>query len=507
MCPGKHRNLILSLVFLTISIQLTLAQNRPIIAIIPIRSLGGIADIEANTLTDLLETGLVKSEMFQVVEKSELSEVLAAQEYTLKEYTDENFAIEVGKLITAEQIVLGRVSKIGTKYFLTAKIIDVATGKTLKADKIEAETIELLATQTEILGLRLAGFSPSQTNVLEHVQKYGELLITTEPDNAEIYVNGLFKGKSPLLVERIPWGNIHIKAKAENMYGFKEIMLMQADLLKLKITLNQRLGRLFIRSGEQGLLVILDDEILGFIGEGLFPDLPEGDHNLVLSGNGLYSQSKITIRPEETTIVDAELLEVGSLHYDIPDGASGLITGEGFEKKIQAMGVFDNVPVGSYRFLVEHPDFHVFEKSINVFRGRITKISPVLVPTREYQHKLDQQELEKKISELLLRRNNLEADFLEAQIKHKKVVTAGLVFFGIGGTFALGTGTLFILNLTAPDEDRRQLYRRLGISCSIAAALNTIIGTIFVLEKPDLETLQEDIKDVETRIEALRKKR
>ena len=117
------------------------------------------------------------------------------------------------------------------------------------------------------------------------------------------------------------------------------------------------------------------------------------------------------------------------------------------------------------------------------------------------------QESEKNISELLLPRNTPEAYFLEAQIKHKKVGTAGLVFFGIGGTFALGTGTLFILNLTAPDEDGRQLYRRLGISCSIVAALNAIIGTIFVLEKPDLETLQEDIRDVETRIEALRKKR
>ena len=70
----KHT--LLTFIFLMLN-NLISAQNQPVLAVIPLRSLGGINREDANTVTSLLETGLVKSAMFQVVENRSIADVLA----------------------------------------------------------------------------------------------------------------------------------------------------------------------------------------------------------------------------------------------------------------------------------------------------------------------------------------------------------------------------------------------------------------------------------------------
>ena len=297
------------------------------LAVIPLRTLDGISEAEANMLTTILETGLVKSDHFQIVEKKQIDAVLAAQEQSLEPYIDETFAIKIGKLISAEQIVLGTVSRIGIKYFIAAKIIDITTGKTLKAEKVQADSIETLAVQAETLGHRLAGLTAVfQNGEIESRSIFGELLVTTIPNNTEVLVNGAFKGHSPVLVERVPLGHVRIEARKEGLYGSRELELTKGDLLKVKIALNQRLGRLFIKTENRNLLVILDNNFLDFLGDGLFSDIPEGNHSLILSGKGVFVEEKIVIAPDKTTTVEPKLISVGTLRYIIPEGTTAVIS-------------------------------------------------------------------------------------------------------------------------------------------------------------------------------------
>ncbi len=134
-------------------------QEKPTIAVIPLASVEGITGPEANALTTLLETVLVQSGRFKVIEKSEIAEVLKAQEYTLEGFTEESFAIKVGKLLTAKMIVLGSILRIGSQYFLSAKIVDVGSGETRKAEVVKADSLGSLADQIKLLGNRLAGLN------------------------------------------------------------------------------------------------------------------------------------------------------------------------------------------------------------------------------------------------------------------------------------------------------------------------------------------------------------
>ena len=119
-----------------------------------------ISKSDAEVLTGLFETDLVKTENFNVIEQTQLRQILEAQEYAASDCTDEECAIEFGKLLAAEQIVLGTVSAIGGKFVLNTKIIDVATGKNIKADK---ETTDTLAQMTE--AVELLAFSQYLTGI------------------------------------------------------------------------------------------------------------------------------------------------------------------------------------------------------------------------------------------------------------------------------------------------------------------------------------------------------
>ena len=351
----RSPSILLIALFLSVR-SLLPAQNLPLLAVIPLRSLGGVSPEQANTVTSLLETSLVKSTMFQVVEKSEIAEVLAAQEHSAEEFMDETFAIRIGKLVSAGQIVLGTLSRLGNRYFITAKIIDVATGRTLKAENDESDSIESIARQAEALGYRLAGLQLEKGGRKPDI-RFAELLITTEPDNAEVLLNGLPRGTSPLLVERVPLGPLRIAARKEGMYGDRELVLQREDLLKVKIVLNQRLGRLFVRASERDVFVKLDDEEWGFLGDGVISDIPEGEHTLELTGKGLYGRAQFRIAPGETKTLDVHLETVGSLHYRIPEGARAVISGGGFSKEVAGESILENIPVGAYTAATSHPNY------------------------------------------------------------------------------------------------------------------------------------------------------
>ena len=92
------------------------AQNQPRTAIVPLNAVG-VSENEAQVITGLFETALVQTESFNVIEQNQMTEIMEAQAYSMGGCTDESCAIEVGKLLSAEQIILGDLSSIGAENY------------------------------------------------------------------------------------------------------------------------------------------------------------------------------------------------------------------------------------------------------------------------------------------------------------------------------------------------------------------------------------------------------
>ena len=105
------------------------AQNIPI-AILDFEA-NGISPTEAIALTDRLRNELFRLGQFEVVERGLMEEILLEQDFQLSGCTTNDCLVEVGRLIGARQVVGGRSSKLGAMFTVSARVVDVETGKVL----------------------------------------------------------------------------------------------------------------------------------------------------------------------------------------------------------------------------------------------------------------------------------------------------------------------------------------------------------------------------------------
>lgn len=186
------RRLIFSLLFVFLCISFVFSEGKPRIAVIPLNAMG-VSDIEAATATSLLGTALMQTDAFIIIEQNQVEKIIDAQSFTLSGNTDEFYATEIGKLLSAEQIIIGTFSQIGTEYILNVKIIDIEPGQNIRAEKVSFATIDMLKDSTDLLATKLAKTSPKKEEVSTNttISEKQEPDITTSKSGRYIFQVGI----------------------------------------------------------------------------------------------------------------------------------------------------------------------------------------------------------------------------------------------------------------------------------------------------------------------------
>lgn len=174
MMRSQFKNWLICTIFLSLSTFAIYGQSR--VAVIPFEAKNTSA-IEAEAVTSVFETALVNIEIYSVIEQTKMSEILEAQAYSLSGCTDDACAIEVGELLSAEQIILGNLTKVGSRYLLTAKLINVETGEHLKADDVQTSSIEDMLEQARALAYSISGLAFKYQPKTGDVVSYGESIL------------------------------------------------------------------------------------------------------------------------------------------------------------------------------------------------------------------------------------------------------------------------------------------------------------------------------------------
>jgi hypothetical protein len=148
-----------------------------------------------------------------------------------------------------------------------------------------------------------------------------ELFISTDPMGAEITVNGEAKGVSPQLINNIPlYSEVKIEAELGNSFGEKTVLINNPGLNDVTITLEQERGNLFIKADKTEVTAYIDGKRIGEYGNGLFTDLPTGEHTVELKGANLFWEGNVTIIANKTTSI---VVEVQEDIYSINDTGEG----------------------------------------------------------------------------------------------------------------------------------------------------------------------------------------
>ena len=101
---------------------------RKYIAIIDFESIG-VTNDEARALTQRLTSEMIALEVYQVVERSEMKQLLDEQKFQYSGCVDTKCAVEIGKLIGAKFMVASSISKMDDIYIIDSRLINVESGE------------------------------------------------------------------------------------------------------------------------------------------------------------------------------------------------------------------------------------------------------------------------------------------------------------------------------------------------------------------------------------------
>lgn len=84
---------------------------------------------DANAMTRRLTSELIDLREFIIVERSEMRKLLDEQKFQSSGCVDMQCAIEIGKIIGAQFMILSSISKVGRTYSLDSRLISVASSE------------------------------------------------------------------------------------------------------------------------------------------------------------------------------------------------------------------------------------------------------------------------------------------------------------------------------------------------------------------------------------------
>jgi len=121
-------------------------------------------------------------------------------------------------------------------------------------------TLSLPGFQNKNVDLVIEDRTPIKLEV-DLMSASGTLNIETDPADAEVFINGISRGKTPTLIERIPEGSVNIEIKAEGYEPHaRQVSLAAGEVQKINLAMKPLPGTIQIVSIPTGARIYINDE-------------------------------------------------------------------------------------------------------------------------------------------------------------------------------------------------------------------------------------------------------
>ncbi|MFC1853259.1 DUF1566 domain-containing protein [candidate division CSSED10-310 bacterium] len=137
------------------------------IAVVELKPSESIRQETAQVLTDILRSALFDTGKFDVINREDMQDLLKEAQFQESVYCDKTSCIvQMGKYLGVPKMVAGKIGKLGTKFVITLKLIDISTARN---DKIVNEKcacpVEELDQSIAKAAEKLAGSAPLQPTI------------------------------------------------------------------------------------------------------------------------------------------------------------------------------------------------------------------------------------------------------------------------------------------------------------------------------------------------------
>jgi len=102
----------------------------------------GVNNALAANVTELIRAELIKTGSFLIIERSQMDQRLREQCFQQTGCSDVTCAVQVGKMLSANKILIGSVMKMGKNIVISGRIVDVEKGVGEKAATHSVESVD-----------------------------------------------------------------------------------------------------------------------------------------------------------------------------------------------------------------------------------------------------------------------------------------------------------------------------------------------------------------------------
>jgi TolB-like protein len=143
-----------------------LCQEKTSIVVLPFTG-GELSEADLAEITLLFEENLLKVESFQVIDQAKRARVLAYLNPSLLKCEDIECALKAAKALSADTAVLGTVTRRGETLVISARAVNVKSGKSVRAESVESASKADLPRTIRILSSTLLGTPMSGASIAE----------------------------------------------------------------------------------------------------------------------------------------------------------------------------------------------------------------------------------------------------------------------------------------------------------------------------------------------------
>ncbi|HDT11611.1 MAG TPA: hypothetical protein ENN58_02610 [bacterium] len=105
----------------------------------------------ATGVTDLLITELVNCGEFDVLERTQVAQILNEQGFQQMGVTDANAAVEAGRMLNTDIVMIGTLQQFDQSLVINVRLVEVSTAKILFADREVADNNDKLIDASSLL--------------------------------------------------------------------------------------------------------------------------------------------------------------------------------------------------------------------------------------------------------------------------------------------------------------------------------------------------------------------
>jgi TolB-like protein len=147
------------------------AAETAVVAVAPFEAKGGISAADAETITELYSTRLVKANVVRVVTRDNLDKVVREHSFQAGDWSDDTKTAALGEALNANWVVRGIVQKLGANIIITVTVLDIKSLQVMGGGDIRIAGIDdaydginsLVSQTTQTLSGRAALSNGTQT--------------------------------------------------------------------------------------------------------------------------------------------------------------------------------------------------------------------------------------------------------------------------------------------------------------------------------------------------------